>query len=250
MSDARVIVITGGSRGIGAATARLAARRGYRVAISYRTNRAAADAVVRDIDAAGIGGLAIQADVSHESDVERLFGTVDARLGRLDALVNNAGILDTQMRVADMPAERISRTLAVNVLGPFLCSREAIRRMSTSRGGRGGAIVNVSSRAAQYGSPFEYVDYAASKGALESFTIGLSREVAEEGIRVNTVRAGHIYTDIHASGGEPDRVERVKHTVPMKRGGQPEEVAQAILWLLSDQASYCTGTFLDVSGGR
>ena len=180
----------------------------------------------------------------------RLFETVDARLGRLDALVNNAGILDLQMKVAEMPAARIARTLAVNVMGPFLCAREAVRRMSTARGGRGGAIVNVSSRAAQYGSPHEYVDYAASKGALESFTIGLAHEVAQEGIRVNTVRAGHIYTELHASGGEPNRVERVKEGVPMKRGGQPEEVARAILWLLSEEASYCTGTFLDVSGGR
>ena len=245
-----IIVVTGGSRGIGAATARLAADRGYRVAITYRENRSAADAVVHAIDAAGGHAIAVQADVASEPDVIRLFETVDARLGRLDALVNNAGILDLQMKVADMTAERVLRTLSVNVLGPFLCARESVRRMSTSRGGRGGAIVNVSSRAAQYGSPNEYVDYAASKGALESFTIGLAHEVAQEGIRVNTVRCGHIYTELHASGGEPNRVERVKESVPMKRGGQPEEVARAILWLLSAEASYTTGSFLDVSGGR
>ena len=245
-----IAVITGGSRGIGAATATLAAERGYRVAIVYRANRVAADDVVRRIQSAGGEAIAVQADVASEDDVVRVFETVDARLGRLDALVNNAGVLDLQMRVADMSAARIARTLAVNVVGPFLCAREAVRRMSTARGGRGGAIVNVSSRAAQYGSPHEYVDYAASKGALESFTIGLAQEVAQEGIRVNAVRAGHIYTEIHASGGEPDRVERVKATVPMRRGGQPEEVARAILWLLSPEASYSTGSFLDVSGGR
>jgi NAD(P)-dependent dehydrogenase (short-subunit alcohol dehydrogenase family) len=188
--------------------------------------------------------------VAAEADVERLFARLDETFGRLDALVNNAGILATQMTVSEMPAARILRTLSVNVVGPFLCAREAVRRMSTDRGGDGGAIVNVSSRAAQFGSPREYVDYAASKGALDSFTIGLAQEVAGEGIRVNAVRVGHIYTDIHASGGEPNRVERVKHMVPMKRGGQPDEVAQAILWLLSPDASYSTGAFLDVSGGR
>jgi NAD(P)-dependent dehydrogenase (short-subunit alcohol dehydrogenase family) len=248
--DAPIVVITGGSRGIGAATARLAAARGYRVALAYRSNRRAAEDVLHAITAAGSEGLVVQADVASEPDVVHLFDEVDARWGHLDALVNNAGILGPQMKVADMPAERIVHTLAVNVVGPFLCAREAVRRMSTARGGRGGAIVNVSSRAAQHGSPNEYVDYAASKGALESFTIGLAQEVAEEGIRVNTVRAGHIYTDIHASGGEPDRVERVKTTVPMRRGGQPDEVARAVLWLLSAEASYSTGTFLDVSGGR
>jgi NAD(P)-dependent dehydrogenase (short-subunit alcohol dehydrogenase family) len=243
-------VITGGSRGIGAATARLAAARGYRVAVTFRANREAAEAVVRSIEETGGEAIAVQAEVASERDVVRLFETVDARFGRLDALVNNAGSLDRQTTVAAMSTERVLRTLAVNVVGPFQCSREAVRRMATSRGGRGGAIVNVSSRAAQYGSPFEYVDYAASKGALESFTIGLAHEVAQDGIRVNAVRVGHIYTDLHALGGEPDRVERVKHAVPMKRGGQPEEVARAILWLLSDEASYSTGAFLDVSGGR
>jgi NAD(P)-dependent dehydrogenase (short-subunit alcohol dehydrogenase family) len=249
-TDAPVILITGGSRGIGAATAALAARRGYCVVISYRQNRDAADAVVGAIVDAGSDGLAVPADVSVETDVVRLFEAVDDRFGRIDALVNNAGILDRQMSVADMPADRIRRTLDVNVVGPFLCAREAVRRMSLSRGGHGGVIVNVSSRAAQYGSPKEYVDYAASKGALESFTIGLAHEVAADGIRVNAVRVGHIYTELHASGGEPDRVERVKHMVPMKRGGQPEEVANGILWLLSPEASYTTGAFLDISGGR
>lgn len=248
--DPPVILITGGSRGIGAATALLAATQNYRVAVTYRDNRQAADRVVAGIDRAGREGLAVQADVAIESDVERVFAAIDARFGRIDALVNNAGILATQMPVADMSAARILRTLSVNVLGPFLCAREAVRRMSTARGGRGGAIVNVSSRAAQYGSPREYVDYAASKGALESFTTGLAHEVADQGIRVNAVRVGHVYTEIHASGGEPDRVDRVKHAVPMQRGGQPEEVARAILWLLSPDASYTTGAFLDVSGGR
>ena len=249
-TDAPVIIVTGGSRGIGAATARLAAQRGYRVVIIYRENRSAADAIVGRLHESGGEGLALAADVSVETDVLDAFEAVDRRYGRLDALVNNAGILDLQMTVADMSVERIRRTLDVNVVGPFLCAREAVRRMSTRRGGRGGAIVNVSSRAAQYGSPREYVDYAASKGALESLTIGLAHEVADEGIRVNAVRVGHIYTELHASGGEPDRVERVKHMVPMKRGGQPEEVARAILWLLSAEASYSTGAFLDVSGGR
>jgi NAD(P)-dependent dehydrogenase (short-subunit alcohol dehydrogenase family) len=249
-SDTPVIVITGGSRGIGAATAALAGQRGYRVVIAYRQNQEAADAVVTAIGAAGAEALAVRADVSSEGDVMRLFETVDVKMGRLDALVNNAGILDRQMPVAEMSAERIVRTLGVNVVGPFLCAREAVRRMAISRGGRGGGIVNVSSRAAQYGSPGEYVDYAASKGALESFTIGLAHEVAADGIRVNAVRVGHIYTELHASGGEPDRVERVKNAVPMKRGGHPEEVARGILWLLSPEASYTTGSFLDISGGR
>ncbi len=246
----RILVVTGGSRGIGAATAQLAAEHGYAVAVNFRTNREAASQVVRAIEQAGGTALAIQADVSFERDVCTLFETVDTRLGRLTALVNNAGILEKQMRLEDFTAERVSRILATNVTGAFLCAREAVRRMSTRRGGQGGAIVNVSSGAARLGSPNEYIDYAASKGALETMTIGLAREVAEEGIRVNAVRPGLIYTDMHASGGVPDRVDRLKDIVPLKRGGRPEEVARAILWLLSDDASYSTGTFIDVAGGK
>ncbi len=245
-----VILITGGSRGIGAATARLAARRGYAVCISYRRNEQAADAVVADIERSGGTAVAVCADVASEADVVRLFATLDRELGTIDGLVNNAGILERQMKVADMDAARLNRVLAVNVTGCFLCAREAVRRMSEERGGAGGVIVNVSSGASRLGSPGEYVDYAASKGAIDTFTIGLAREVATEGIRVNAVRPGFIYTDIHASGGEPDRVDRVKGIVPLARGGQPEEVANAILWLLSDEASYSTGTFIDVTGGK
>jgi len=246
----KVVLITGGSRGIGAATARLAAARGYDVCVNFHTNRDAAARVVRDIQGAGTRAVAVAADVSVEADLVRLFEACDTSFGRLDALVNNAGILETQMRVDAMDAARISRVLATNVVGPFICAREAVKRMSTKYGGRGGAIVNVSSGAARLGSPGEYVDYAASKGALNSMTIGLSREVAEEGIRVNAVLAGHIYTELHASGGEPNRIERVKDQVPMKRGGTADEVAAAILWLLSDEASYTTGSLLDVAGGK
>ncbi len=245
-----VIVITGGSRGIGAATARLAGSRGYAVCVSYATNRAAAEAVVREIEAGGGEAIAVAADLAVEAEVVQLFAEVDARLGRITALVNNAGILETQMRVDEMDAARLARILAVNVTGAFLCAREAVRRMSTRHGGRGGAIVNVSSAASRLGSAGEYVDYAASKGAVDTLTIGLSREVAAEGIRVNAVRPGLIYTEIHASGGEPGRVDRLKDSVPMKRGGHPEEVANAILWLLSEEASYATGTFIDLAGGR
>lgn len=244
------VLITGGSRGIGAATARLAASRGYRVAISYLSRSDAAQEVVSGIEAAGGTALALQADVSVEADVVRLFNALDAHWGRLTALVNNAGMLEPQQRVVEMDAGRLNRVLATNVTGSFLCAREAILRMARSRGGMGGAIVNVSSMAARLGSPNEYVDYAASKGAIDSFTVGLSREVAAEGIRVNGVRPGVIHTDIHASGGEPGRIERVKGSIPLQRGGQPEEVARAILWLLSDESSYSTGTFIDVSGGR
>jgi len=245
-----ILLVTGGSRGIGAATVRLAAARGYDVCVNYRINKDAASRVVADVEAAGRRGLAVAADVSIEADVVRLFEACDGRLGRLDALVNNAAILDKQMRLEAMDAARITRVLATNVVGPFICAREAVRRMSTKHGGRGGAIVNVSSGASRLGSPNEYVDYAASKGALDTMTTGLAKEVAAEGIRVNAVRAGHVYTDLHASGGEPDRVERVKSLVAMKRGGQPEEIARAILWLLSDEASFTTGAFLDVAGGN
>ena len=246
----KTIVVTGGSRGIGAATARLAAERGYAVCVNFRRNGAAAEAVAARIIAAGGVALAVGADVASEPDVIRLFETVDARLGPITALVNNAGILERQMRVEHVDAARIDRIFATNVRGAFLCAREAVRRMSTAHGGTGGAIVNVSSRAAQLGAPGEYVDYAASKAALDTLTIGLAREVAAEGIRVNAVRAGIIYTEIHADGGEPNRVDRLGPTLPMQRGGEAVEVARAILWLLSEEASYSTGAFVDVSGGR
>jgi NAD(P)-dependent dehydrogenase (short-subunit alcohol dehydrogenase family) len=246
----KVIVVTGGSRGIGAATARLAGKQGYSVCVNFRQDRAAAEGVVKTIEAGGGRALAVAADVAVESDVKRLFATVDDALGPLTALVNNAGVLETQMRVDEMDAARIQRIFATNVIGSFLCAQGAVRRMSTKHGGHGGGIVNVSSSASRLGSPGEYVDYAASKGALDTLTIGLAREVAEEGIRVNAVRPGFIYTDMHASGGEPNRVERVKEFVPMKRGGEPEEVAKAILWLLSDDASFTTGAFVDVTGGK
>jgi NAD(P)-dependent dehydrogenase (short-subunit alcohol dehydrogenase family) len=245
-----IMIVTGGSRGIGAATARLAAQRGYGVCLSYRSHAAAADAVIAEIGGAGGEAVALAADVAVEADVLRLFRTVDERFGRLDALVNNAGILERQMRVDEMDVGRIERVFATNVTGAFVCAREAVRRMSTRHGGRGGAIVNVASAASRLGAPGEYVDYAASKGAIDSMTIGLAREVAAEGIRVNAVRPGIIYTDIHASGGEPGRVDRIKGSVPMQRGGTADEVARAILWLLSDEASYTTGAFVDVSGGR
>lgn len=246
----KVLVITGGSRGIGAATARLGAAAGYHVCLSYRGSQDAANAVVADIARAGGNAIAVAADIAEEADVIRLFETVDEELGPTTALVNNAGILEPQMRVEEMDAARLNRIFTVNVTGSFLCAREAIRRMSTGRGGAGGAIVNLSSVAARLGAPNEYVDYAATKGAIDTFTLGLAKEVADEGIRVNAVRPGIIYTDIHASGGEPERVDRLKHTVPMQRGGHAEEVAKAILWLLSDEASYTTGSILDVTGGR
>jgi NAD(P)-dependent dehydrogenase (short-subunit alcohol dehydrogenase family) len=249
-NDGKILLVTGGSRGIGAATARLAAQRGYAVCVNYLGNRAAAEAVVADIGRAGGKAIAVAADVSSEPDVIRMFETVDKSLGQLTALVNNAGTLEKQMRLEQMDAARLTRAFAVNVIGSFLCAREAVRRMSTKHGGSGGAIVNVSSGAARLGSPNEYVDYAACKGAIDTMTVGLAHEVAAEGIRVNAVRPGHIYTEFHALGGEPGRVDRVKHSVPMKRGGQPEEVANAIVWLLSDEASFSTGTFIDVTGGR
>ena len=243
-------IVTGGSRGIGGATAVMAGGLGFSVAVNYLQDRIAAESVVKTIVDGGGRAVAIQGDVSVEADVLRLFEESDRQLGPLTALVNNAGILETQMRVETMDAGRLQRVFATNVIGSFLCAREAVKRMSTAHGGRGGAIVNVSSKASQIGSPNEYVDYAASKGALDTLTLGLSKEVAEEGIRVNAVRAGFIYTEIHARGGEPNRVDRVKVFVPMKRGGTADEVARAILWLLSDEASYTTGSFIDVTGGR
>jgi NAD(P)-dependent dehydrogenase (short-subunit alcohol dehydrogenase family) len=247
---AGVLLVTGASRGIGAATARLAAQRGYSVCVNYLKNREAAEAVVSGITVSHGRAIAVQGDVAVEADVVRLFETCDRELGQLDALVNNAGILEKQTRVDGMDAARLQRIFATNVTGSFICAREAVRRMSTKHGGKGGSIVNVSSGAARMGSPGEYMDYAASKGAIDTFTVGLAQEVAEEGIRVNAVRPGFIYTDIHASGGEPNRIERVKVRVPMKRGGTVDEVAHAILWLLSDEASYTSGALIDVAGGK
>ena len=246
----RVLVVTGGGRGIGAATARLAAARGYAVCINFLHNRDAAQAVVQDIKSDGGSAIAVQGDVASEPDVLRLFQETDRSLGKLSALVNNAGIVETKSRVAEMQADRLQRMFSTNVVGPFLCAREAIRRMSTKHGGTGGAIVNVSSGAARLGSPGEWVDYAASKGAIDTMTIGLSKELADDGIRVNCVRPGFVNTEIHANAGEPNRIERLRAGIPMKRGGEPEEVARAILWLLSDEASYSTGAILDVTGGR
>ncbi|RZV39099.1 MAG: SDR family oxidoreductase [Chromatiales bacterium] len=250
MNSKRVAIVTGSSRGIGAATAKLLAGKGYRVCVNYRADAAAARAVADELVSAGATAIAVQADVSLEDDAVRLFKTVDKELGPVEALVNNAGMLLPQMRVENMDAGRINRILATNVTGAFLCCREAIKRMSTRHGGRGGSIVNVSSAAARTGSPGEYVDYAASKGAIDTLTRGLSVEVAAEGIRVNCVRPGFIYTDMHADGGEPDRVDRLADSIPMGRGGSPEEVAHAIAWLLSDEASYVNGTFIDAAGGR
>ncbi|WP_395826121.1 SDR family oxidoreductase [Collimonas sp.] len=245
-----VVIVTGVSRGIGAATAQLAAARGYAVCVNYVHNQAAAQAVVDTIRAAGGEALAVAGDVALEADVLKLFQTVDAELGRLTALVNNAGILEPRMRVEEMDVARLQRILTTNIIGSFLCAREAVRRMSTKFGGHGGAIVNLSSMAAKLGGPGEYVDYAASKGAIDAMTVGLAKEVADQGIRVNAVRPGVIYTDIHASGGEPGRVDRIKDSVPMRRGGSAEEVAEAIIWLWSDAASYSTGSCIDVAGGR
>jgi NAD(P)-dependent dehydrogenase (short-subunit alcohol dehydrogenase family) len=249
-NQAPLILITGGSRGIGAATARLAATQGYDVALSYVSDEAAAASVVADVEAAGRRGLAVRTDVSDPAQVAALFDAIDATFGRLDALVNNAGILSLQSRLEDLAFDRMQRVFAVNAIGPMLCAQQAIKRMSHRHGGHGGSIVNVSSAAARLGSPNEYVDYAASKGALETFTTGLAKELAREGIRVNCVRPGHIYTEMHASGGEPGRVDRVKDSIPMGRGGEPDEVARAILWLSGAEASFVTGTFLDVTGGK
>ena len=248
--DKRVAIVTGGGRGIGAATAAQLASNDYEVCVNYVANEAAARQIVADIEATGGTAIAVQADVADEADVACLFATVDERLGPVSALVNNAGIVQPQTRVETIDAERVNKLLRTNVTSCFLCCREAVRRMSTKYGGAGGAIVNISSVAARTGSPGEYVDYAATKGAIDTLTRGLALEVADEGIRVNCVRPGFIYTAMHADGGEPDRVDRLAASIPMRRGGTPEEVANAICWLLSDEASYVTGTFIDVAGGR
>jgi NAD(P)-dependent dehydrogenase (short-subunit alcohol dehydrogenase family) len=246
----KVLLVTGGSRGIGAATARLAAASGWAVAVNYTANSLAADEVVRAIRSAGGQAITIQADVADEAQVLKMFAHIDAKLGRLSGLVNNAGVVDHAQRVEDMSVARWRRIFDINVIGSMLCAREAVRRMATRHGGAGGAIVNVSSAAARLGSPNEYVDYAAAKGAVDAFTVGLAKEVAGDGIRVNAVRPGLIETEIHASGGRPDRVQTLQHQVPMQRGGTAEEVAQTIVWLLSDAASYTTMSLVEVSGAR
>ncbi len=242
---AGVMLITGSSRGIGAATARLAAERGYKVGVNYVRDRSAGEALAREL-----GGIAIAADVSAEADVLRMFAEVDRRLGQLTVLVNNAGIVDVAARVDEMSAERMQRMFAVNITGSFLCAREAVKRMSTKHGGAGGSIINLSSVAARIGAPAMYVDYAASKAAIDTLTLGLSKEVGPEGIRVNAIRPGVIHTDIHASSGDPERADRIGASAPLQRAGEPEEIARAILWLASDEASYVSGAILDVSGGR
>ncbi|MER8395636.1 SDR family oxidoreductase [Mesorhizobium sp. M0045] len=249
-ASGKILLVTGGSRGIGAATCRLAAKAGYRIAVNYASNAKAAETVVADIEAAGGEAFTVKADVGNETDVLAMFEALDARFGRLDALVNNAGVVDQSARVDELSAARLERMMRINVIAPMLCAREAVKRMSTRHGGKGGAIANVSSIAARLGGPGQYVDYAASKGAIDSFTIGLAREVAGEGIRVNAVSPGIIDTEIHASGGQPDRAERMRKVVPMQRVGTAEEVAAAILWLLSDEASYTTGANLEIGGGR
>lgn len=249
-NQSKVVLITGASRGIGAATAILAAQQGWSVVVNYVANAVAADAVVRHIAAAGGAAMAVQADVAVHADVLRLFETVDAQLGRLDALVNNAGVVDMPSRVDAMDVERLSRMWTTNITSSFDCAAQAVKRMSTRYGGQGGAIVNLSSAAARLGSPGQYVDYAASKAAIDTFTIGLAKEVATEGIRVNAVRPGVIDTDIHASGGLPDRVAQVSAQLPMQRAGTAHEVAEAIVWLMSEASSYTTGSIIDVTGGR
>jgi NAD(P)-dependent dehydrogenase (short-subunit alcohol dehydrogenase family) len=249
-SDTPLILITGGSRGVGAATARLAAAQGYDVAISFVSNEAAALAVAADVEAAGRRALPFRADSADPKQISQLFDAIDRDFGRIDVLVNNAAIIAQQSRLEDIGFERMQRLFAVNAIAPILCAQHAVKRMSNRHGGQGGSVINISSTSARLGSPNEYVDYAASKGALETFTIGLAKEVAREGIRVNCIRPGHIYTEMHASGGEPGRVDRVRDSIPMGRGGQPEEVARAILWLASAEASFTTGTFLDVTGGK
>ena len=246
----KIILITGGSGGIGKATALKAAIEGYSVCVHYNSKQSDADEIVKQIQEAGGTAIAVAADVSKEEEVRRLFSIVDEKLGSITALVNNAGIVGRQSKVADMDAERIQQIFATNVLGSFLCAKEAVKRMALSNGGSGGSIVNISSKAASHGGAGEYVDYAASKGAIDTFTYGLAKEVAADGIRVNAIRPGIIYTDLHAKGGEPGRVDRMKDLIPMKRGGYPEEVADCIMWLVSDKASYVTGTIVDVTGGR
>jgi NAD(P)-dependent dehydrogenase (short-subunit alcohol dehydrogenase family) len=246
----QVLLITGGSRGIGAATALLAAQRGYAVAVNYTANSLAADEVVRQIRAAGGQAITVQADVAQEAQVVAMFEKVDAKLGRLTALVNNAGVVDVAQRVDEQSLARWRRMFEINVFGSLLCAREAVRRMSTRHGGTGGAIVNVSSVAATLGAAGQYVDYAAAKGAIDVFTLGLAREVAAEGVRVNAVRPGIIDTEIHASGGQPDRAQRLAGQIPMQRPGTAQEIAHAIVWLLSAEAGYATGSILDVTGGR
>ncbi|EKO3404541.1 glucose 1-dehydrogenase [Vibrio fluvialis] len=241
----KVVIVTGGSRGIGAATSKLLAKQGYAVCVNYRANQASADQVVGAITDMGGRAFAMQADVANEQEVEALFAATHQRFGVVTHLVNNAGILDKQSRLADMSLERFNHVMNTNVTSCFLCCREALKQMPS-----GGAIVNVSSAASRSGAPFEYVDYAASKGAMDSLTKGLSLEVAEQGIRVNAVRPGFIYTEMHADGGEPGRVDRLAPNIPLKRGGTPEEVANAIAWLLSEEASYVTGSFIDLAGGR
>ena len=245
----KVILITGASRGIGAATALLAAEKGYTVCINYLKSEKEARTVAEKINERGGTVEIFRADVSREEEVVNLFNAIDKQFGQLHGLVNNAGILETQMRLGDMRLDRIERIFKHNFISCFLCCKEAIRRMSTKLGGKGGAIVNVSSIAARTGSPNEYIDYASSKGAVDTLTVGLSKELASEGIRVNAVRPGFIYTDIHASGGEPGRVDRLKAVVPLRRGGHPEEVAEAIVWLLSSEPGFITGSFIDVAGG-
>jgi NAD(P)-dependent dehydrogenase (short-subunit alcohol dehydrogenase family) len=248
-SAEKVLLVTGGSRGIGAAVSRLAVGK-YRIVVNYASNDAAAQTLVREIEAGGGEAIAVKADIGSEGDILAMFAAVDRRFGRLDALVNDAGIVDVKARVDEMSAARLERMMRINAIGPMLCAREAVKRMSVRHGGKGGAIVNISSMAAMNGSPGQYVDYAASKAAVDTFRVGLAREVATEGIRVNAVRPGIVDTDIHASGGEPHRAAEMRGQIPMGREGRPDEIAGAILWLLSDEASYTTGAILNVSGGR